>query len=437
MSNKNFNDDVSMYYPDGDSEHMADDDNTTKAFCKVSVRRNSRRKRAGALTKSHWIILAIVFVVYTIALLFGSWLIFYRPNTNPDSTLPFETDPPSTSADGYVDPPLTSGDDPTNTDKNDFTPKDGIYNILVVGHDREAHLADVTMLVNCDTINNSISVMQIPRDTYIGLDNLTTHKLNESFARFYNKAVSSGASNVDLVALDQYASMFEKNLCVNIHHTVLMNLNGFKNIVDALGGVTLYVPEDMEYIDPEQGLYIDLKEGVQTLNGEEAEQFVRFRSGWVQADLGRINAQKIFLTAMFNQVKAVIKSLDVPAMSNMATEVFKNVYTDMSVSDIVYFAKFIVNVDLESINMTTIPGNMAGNFYVVNREATLNVINQYFNIYYAEITDSIFDRNKLFCNIASTEACNVYFGDPEDILDGVYNAEDINKDSIDIPSLNK
>jgi len=312
-----------------------------------------------------------------------------------------------------------------------------VYNILVVGHDKEAHLADVTMLVNFDTVNNSISIMQIPRDTYVGLDGLTTHKVNESFARFYNKALTTEASDVNLAALDQYASMFERNLCINIHHTVLMNLDGFKNIVDALGGVTLYVPEDMEYNDPDQGLYINLKKGEQTLDGAKAEQFVRFRSGWVQADLGRINAQKIFLTAMFNQVKAVIKNLDVPAISNMATEVFKNVYTDMSVSDIIYFAKHLVNVDLESINMTTIPGNMAGSFYVTNREATLNVINQYFNIYYAEITDSIFDKSKLFCNLASTEACNVYFGDPEDILDGVYNADDINKDSIDIPSLNK
>ncbi|MBE6616360.1 MAG: hypothetical protein E7627_00235 [Ruminococcaceae bacterium] len=437
MSNKNLNDDISMYYPDGDSEHMAEDDNSTKTFGKISQRKNTPKKRIGKLSKSHWIILAIVFVVYTVVLLVGSWLIFYRPTSDGNSTLPFETDPPDTVIGGYEKPPLSTGDEPSGTDKTGFTPKDGVYNILVVGHDKEAHLADVTMLVNFDTVNNSISIMQIPRDTYVGLDGLTTHKVNESFARFYNKALTTEASDVNLAALDQYASMFERNLCINIHHTVLMNLDGFKNIVDALGGVTLYVPEDMEYNDPDQGLYINLKKGEQTLDGAKAEQFVRFRSGWVQADLGRINAQKIFLTAMFNQVKAVIKNLDVPAISNMATEVFKNVYTDMSVSDIIYFAKHLVNVDLESINMTTIPGNMAGSFYVTNREATLNVINQYFNIYYAEITDSIFDKSKLFCNLASTEACNVYFGDPEDILDGVYNADDINKDSIDIPSLNK
>lgn len=437
MSNKNLNDDVSMYYPDGDSEHMADDDNSTKTFCRPAKRTTAAKKRIGTLTKSHWIILAVVFVVYTVALLVGSWLIFYRPADSGDNTLPFETDPPATSIGGYENPPLSTGDDKTDPNNTGFTPKDGVYNILIVGHDKGAHLADVTMLVNCDTVNNTISVMQIPRDTYVGLDNLTTHKINESFARFYNKASGTNVSDVNVAALEQYASMFEKSLCVNIHHTVLMNLDGFKNIVNALGGVTLYVPEDMEYDDPDQGLYINLKEGLQTLNGEQAEQFVRFRSGWVQADLGRINAQKIFLTALFNQVKGVIKNLDVPAISNLATEVFKNVYTDMSVSDLIYYAKFLINVDLSSINMATIPGNMAGSFYVANREATLNIINKYFNIYHAQITDSIFDRNKLFCNLASTEACNVYFGDPEDILDGVYNADDIDKESIDIPSLNK
>jgi len=433
MSNNNINnDDVSMYYPDGDSAHMTDDDLSTQKIAK-NVRKKpsySRKKKS----KPHWVIIAVVLVVYAVFLLVGSWLLFYKPEQPNTGDVPFNTDPVDQTPGGKDDPPIIH-DDPDDK----YNVREGVYNILVVAHDKEAHLADVTMLVNCDTVNNTISVMQIPRDTYVGLQ-LSTNKINEAFARYYGSqwsATGGTMKEVCLAALDDYESMLEQNLCINIDYNILMNLSGFRNIVDAIGGVPIYVPHEMVYDDPAQDLYINLPEGYRVLNGDEAEQFVRFRDNYVQADLGRVNAQKIFLTAMFNQVKSVIKDLDIPAMNSLATEVFNNVYTEMNVSNILFFAKFLLKVDLSQINMTTIPGNMAGNHYVINREATLSIINQYFNIYTKKISDSIFDRNSLFCDKSSEDIRAVYYADAEDVLDHVYNADDINSGSIDIPILNK
>ena len=92
-------------------------------------------------------------------------------------------------------------------------------------------------------------------------------------------------------------------------------------MLDILGGVELYVPQRMYYSDPEQGLYIDLQEGWQTLDGKNAENFVRFRSGYVQQDLGRINAQKIFLTALFEKVKASISISNTAKLTQVAGEI--------------------------------------------------------------------------------------------------------------------
>lgn len=431
MSNNINNDDVSMYYPDGDSAHMTDDDISTQKLSK-NVRKRpsySRKKQK----KPHWLIIAIVLVVYAVVLLVGSWLLFYKPEQPGSTDLPFDVTPVDPGQTDDDKPPLTHEDDPSE----DYKVREGVYNILLVAHDKEAHLADVTMLVNCDTVNNTISVMQIPRDTFIGLQ-LSTNKINEAFARYYGSAWNlSGGSmkEVCLKALNDYEQMLEQNLCINIDYSVLMNLSGFRNIVDAIGGVPIYVPHEMIYDDPAQDLYINLPEGYRVLNGNEAEQFVRFRDNYVQADLGRVNAQKIFLTAMFTQVKSVVKNLDIPAMNALATEVFNNVYTEMNVSNILFFAKFLLKVDLSQVNMTTIPGNVAGNHYVVNRAATLDVINQYFNIYTKKISNSIFDRNTIFCDKTSDKISEVYYGDPEDILDKVYNADDINNGSIDIPIL--
>jgi len=420
-----------MYYPDGDSAHMTDDDISTQKLSKNIRKKPSYSKKKNS--KPHWLIIAIVLVVYAVVLLVGSWFLFYKPEQPSSNDLPFDVTPVDSTPTGEDKPPLTHDDDPAEG----YKVREGVYNILLVAHDKEAHLADVTMLVNCDTVNNTISVMQIPRDTYIGLK-LTTNKINEAFARYYGSAwnlTGGSMKEVCLNALKDYEELLEQNLCINIDYSILMNLSGFRNIVDAIGGVPIYVPFDMEYNDPAQDLYINLPEGYRVLNGDEAEQFVRFRDDYVQADLGRVNAQKIFLTAMFSQVKSVVKNLDIPAMNALATEVSNNVYTEMNVSNILFFAKFLLKVDLAQINMTTIPGNMAGNHYVINREATLEVINQYFNIYTKKISDSIFDRNKLFCDTSSESIKKVYFDDAENVLDHVYNAEDIKDNSIDIPIL--
>ncbi len=432
QNNNNNEEDISMYYPDGDAEHMEIDD----AFLNENLKKKKRiRKKRARLTKSQIAMIVIIFVIYTAVIFAAAWLIFYKPAQPGNNEIPFETDP----AYSENDSPENGNDDPDKSGNQSgvvsdgYTVKDGVYNILVVGHDDAAHLADVTMIVNCNVNDNTISVMQIPRDTLITTGNLQTNKANEAFSALYVSAYKADSDEPYKKAMADYAAMYEKSLCIKIHHTICMNLAGFRGIVNALDGVDVYVPEDMNYNDPEQDLYISIPKGYQHLDGDEAEGFIRFRSGYLQADLGRVNAQKIFLTAMFNKVKATIKAADVSTISALASEVFEHVTTDLSVSDIIYYAKFLMGVDLESINMTTMPGNTAGAYYVMNRAAALEVINKYFNIYTKEITDSIFDRNYLFCYTEQKYLADVYFSDAANVFDDVHNAGDIDEDSIYIP----
>ena len=141
------------------------------------------------------------------------------------------------------------------------------------------------------------------------------------------------------------------------------------------------------------------------------------------------------MTAFISEVKATIKSVDISAIASLAREVFENVHTDLSVSEIIHFAKLLADVDLSAINMMTVPGGVekSGVYYVINRPATLEAINKHFNIYKGDIADSIFDRNKVFCFTDNTAVSDVYYADPDSIIEYVYNAEDINKESIYIP----
>lgn len=438
QNNKKDAEDVSAYYPDGDAENMEKDDLQEEFYSKNQKKKNKIKKKNARLTKSQVALIAVIFIVYTAIIFTAAWLIFYKPAQNTTKELPFETDPAETHDE--ENPPLDGNKTTDKTKDNnavikeEYTEKKGVYNILVVGHDNEASLADVTMIVNVNENDKSITVMQFPRDTLITGDYAPiTNQINNAFNTFFNDAYRSGDSDPYMTAVKNYEEMLEKSLCINIQFSVLMGLDGFRGIVDAMDGVDVYVPADMYYSDPEQNLYISIPAGYQHLTGATAEGFVRFRSGYVQADLGRVNAQKIFLTAMFNKVKATVKSANVSALTNIANEVFKCVDTDMSVSDIIYFAKLFLNIDLSNINMMTVPGNMAGRFYVVNRASTLKVINEYYNIYNKEISDSIFDKNYLFCYTDLQYISDVYFDTSDSIFDGVHNAEDIDDESIYIP----
>ena len=71
--------------------------------------------------------------------------------------------------------------------------------------------------------------------------------------------------------------------------------------MDRIGGVDMYVAYDMYYSDPEQNLYINIKQGQQTLMGKDAEGFVRYRSGYIMADIARGDAQKMFISPFISR----------------------------------------------------------------------------------------------------------------------------------------
>lgn len=328
-----------------------------------------------------------------------------------------------------------------NTDKEQDTSDNGSgsntgshseshYNFLVLGHDRAANLTDVIMLISYNTDGGELTIMQIPRDTFIDYGG-NNYKINSVYSHMYNAAKESGKKNVETVAARDFASILEKSLCVKIHYATVMDLDGFEEIVDAVGGVDMYVPYDMYYQDIEQGLYINLKEGQQKLDGSKAEQFVRFRSGYAMADIARGDAQKLFMTAFIESVK---NNISVSTLSSLASSVLQYVDTELSAEDIVYFGKSALNISLDKVTMLTMPGRaVTGSpYYVMNRAAVLEIIGKYYNIYDFEITDSIFDKEEIYCNTTSSDLENAYREPKENANESTHTGSDISENSIDI-----
>lgn len=315
----------------------------------------------------------------------------YRPRV--DTGVPF-TDEVS-SSESYADESSHDLSAETNDSSTDYVRNKERFLFLVVGVDRAAGLADAIMLVSFDITEGSISVMQIPRDTYIEADG-AGKKINALLPE-------RGVYGI--------RDILERTLCINIDYTALIDLDSLEMIVDAVGGVEIDVPFDMKYSDPFQELYIDIKAGTQLLDGKNAVDFIRYRAEYADGDLGRIDAQKQFLSSLFHKV---INELNAVRALSIARGILPMLETDLIIDDAAYFAGKFFSLRERSLTMLTAPGFQLHKtapeawYYVLSREGTLEAVNSYFNVYDSHVTDDIFDPLLALCKEEDDDFLRIY-----------------------------
>lgn len=249
--------------------------------------------------------------------------------------------------------------------------KEGVYTFLLIGLDESESRTDVIMLATYDSVNQTMNVMSIPRDTY--------SKANDraSYLKHINLAYSNGG--IDALKLEVY------NL-VGYYpdYYVAVDMNGFVEIINFVGGVYFNVPEDMYYTDSSQNLVIDISAGYQWLSGAQALKVCRFRSGYSDADIGRIRTRDAFLKAAAEQI---LSGTTVVRAAEIAGTVYDNVETNLSKTELVWFAKNAVNMSSENIRFITFPGGPAkdSGMWIPYPNALLEIINESLNPYTSDI----------------------------------------------------
>ncbi len=370
-------------------------------------------------------VILLVLVVLTAAAIITLLAVhaFYRPAV--DTGTPFDTGGSITTEVPPATDPANTGDvtdepvvtDPPSVPGVTYTRNKDSINFLVLGMDKMSASTDVVMVVNFNTATNNMSIVQIPRDTYIECSDGKTGRVNAIYAHFVNLSPDSmTAKEQRRYAMEKTVESIEQGLCIQIDYYALIFLDAFKETVDAMGGVEIEIPFDMYYVDdtPGQELYIDLKAGKQVLNGDKAEQFIRFRSGYLLADISRMDAQKMFISAMLKQLKS---SLSVTTAVNIAKSVLDNLTTDISIADAQYYVTKLFNVDLSKMTMVTMAGDGCRTgtsgawMYVISRSAALDTVNTYLNVYNEDITEEIFDSAKRLTNTDDDAMMAIYNSD--------------------------
>ena len=400
----------------------------------MSTKPNKRQpKKSGIALKITFVVMLalILLIVGGLAL----FLEYYRPSV--------DTDEPPFNVDAHPGPDDSGnlGEDTDKASEDEYIRDKNIVNFLVAGRDKDAWNTDVMMIVNFNMNDYSLNVLQIPRDTYIDCENVhgrinTAMKLIRAEA--YRKDSSLSNDGMLKAGMQGTVELLEQSMCIQIDGYAIVNLEGFRNIINAIGGVYMNVPYEMEYDDPDQDLYIHIAPGPQTLNGAKAEMFVRFRSGYVQGDIGRVNAQKLFLTALFKQLK---NNLTISNIPTIAEQLLKYVTTDVSLADVVFYAKELLKVDMENISMMTLPGKDARSpssgawYYIMHRADMLEAVNEYFNVYNKDITDELFDPAHVFTDEDYSVFANIYFAEPTGAA--VETADKIDEGTLVIPLIPK
>ena len=201
-------------------------------------------------------------------------------------------------------------------------------------------LSDSMLLLRFNPQTGQLVVLSLPRDTRTYVQGRLT-KLNEANA--YGGPALAAESVSDLlggVAVDRY---------------VRINVQGVEKLIDALGGVTVTVPQDMRYQDDSQHLYINLKAGEQQLNGDQSLQFLRFRYD-AYGDIGRIQRQQMFMRALAEQT---INPATIARLPKILSVIQSNVDTNLSVEELLALMGYASQVNRSNVQMLMLPGNFS------------------------------------------------------------------------------
>lgn len=260
-------------------------------------------------------------------------------------------------------------------------------NVLLMGVDSldsqngESSRTDTMMLLSLDSKNKNASILSIPRDTRVKI------RGRKGYDKI-NAAYGQGGVDTSIKAVKDLVG-------VPIHHYVLVDYKALFKTVDDVGGVEVDVPFHMRYDDPyaKPPLHINLKGGKQVLDADKAMQFVRFRKtnkkgyrDYPNQDLGRIQAQQQFLSAL---AKKVLTPSSIFRIPKYIETMHMYVDTDMSKKEMVSLALSAKNIDTDTIQKETIPGEPmminGVSYYTPNVEEIEDLVG---SLYYGDTSEN-------------------------------------------------
>lgn len=299
--------------------------------------------------------------------------------------------------------------------------------VLGISTDEEgALLTDTIMVASYNPNTQKATLLSIPRDTFTGKNTkkaVASQKINSLYSINEDPQDVLDAVN-DLTGL-------------GLEYYVIVKTEGFIQLVDAIGGVTFNVPIDMDYDDTSQDLHIHLKAGEQLLDGDKAEQLVRFRHNndgttypeeYGDNDLGRMKTQREFMMAVLKQTAKVENIFKLGEILDVAEQ---NVTTNINFDVAKDYIPYIVEFNTENLFTATLPGTTPPwdetngvSIFVADENETEKMIQELFydrDLEQEQTEGTLEDGNTVDTNTVSKADVTI------EVLNGSGNSEKLNQ----------
>ena len=272
--------------------------------------------------------------------------------------------------------------------------EDGKINILMVGVDESGLRTDAIMVASYDVNEGEVNLLSVPRDTKVHITNKkVTRKINAVHA------ITSDTDKGKILGVQATAEAVTQLTGIPINYYVEFSFLSIDHLFDSLGGVEYDVPDvegggrGMNYDDPYQNLHIHLKPGMQTLNGSQVQQFLRYRKSNYRvgtgSDTDRVKRQQEFIKAVIDQKMNLALIAKIPSIFSQLS---KEIKTNISAGDITKYIRYMNRLSGENIKSFSLPGEnkmiSGASYFVCDLGATKALISEAFGVD-EEVTDQI------------------------------------------------
>ena len=307
--------------------------------------------------------------------------------------------------------------------------------LMGVSTDNGGKLTDTIIVATYDPKNQSASLLSIPRDTFVG-KNPQTGTAMDKINTLYLKSPEKTLTKVnEITGLD-------------IKYYMVIDNEALIKLVDVIGGVEFNVPIDMVYDDDSQDLHINLKAGMQKLDGNKAEQLLRYRHGNLDKktgrylgtypaeyggnDYGRMRTQREF---MIETLKQTIQAKNILKVKEIIDIAYEYIETNLSISTIKDYVPYAVNINIDAIQSAVLPGGSYGPttkpsyplwFFIPDKKETAKLINELYSNNSESEEETETDNsstNTTNSNVSKTEASKIKI----EILNGSGSSESLDK----------
>ena len=266
---------------------------------------------------------------------------------------------------------------------------EGQYSVLMLGFDESEELTDVVWVLEFDIAAAKLNILQIPRDTC--LPDYTSSPTGK-----FNSIYQMGNPNV--TPIQRVVNAVQENFGIPIDAYITTCCTDIEDMIDLVGGIPMTLDSQITY---EADKIIPAGDIV--LTGAQAEWFLRYRHGWVEGDIGRIKNQRRFMAAAMQKLMSIVADEGRLKLYGYLKKVYDNewIATDMSVDDLSKLADFSSTLTMDNVRVNMVPGEGTPNdspyigpdgnaysIYSVHKQATIDMLNEYYRPYQMPMTES-------------------------------------------------